>query len=203
MRIAIRMSLIKSVDKRVTTLPTLAPNTFRIPISLVRCRTTNAIIPNRPKHDRKIATPANKPISDAKRLSSRITVSNGLVQKTVFKYLFGEKLFPRFFDKSQGRGRVGGGNFNSELRKGARTHFHQQRCQASVEAFGMKIIDYAHHYSAFLTASFDVLPDRPIWAVPKCRAFTASLVDDEILRYDRCRTPCRNHDQLRFSNRRF
>src|SRR3982751_5611266 len=45
----------KSFDKRDIMPVVLAPRTFRIPISFVRCSTLKVVSPNNPRHEMKIA----------------------------------------------------------------------------------------------------------------------------------------------------
>src|SRR4051812_4812949 len=46
----------KSFDSSVTIPALLAPNTLRMPISLVRCSTVKVVNPNKPRHEIKMAT---------------------------------------------------------------------------------------------------------------------------------------------------
>jgi hypothetical protein len=48
-------SVRKSLDKRETIPVVLAPSTFRMPISLVRCSTLNVVRPNNPRQEIKMA----------------------------------------------------------------------------------------------------------------------------------------------------
>ncbi|MNY72025.1 hypothetical protein D3C86_2104850 [compost metagenome] len=57
---AIRISFMKSLDSNVVMLRTVAPSTFRMPISLVRCSVVNDVKPSNPRHDITMATPAKK-----------------------------------------------------------------------------------------------------------------------------------------------
>ena len=56
---AINTSFKKSFDNNVTMVLTFAPNTFRTPISFMRCVMANADKPNKPRHAMKIAMHAN------------------------------------------------------------------------------------------------------------------------------------------------
>src|ERR1700722_371915 len=56
-----KMSLIKSFDKRKTILLTDAPSTLRTPISFVRCVVVNNESPSKPRHAMKMAKLANMP----------------------------------------------------------------------------------------------------------------------------------------------
>ena len=59
MGVAIRQEIstktTKSLDKDCQSLATDAPNTLRMPISLVRCSAMNDARPNKPKHEIKMA----------------------------------------------------------------------------------------------------------------------------------------------------
>ena len=63
MTMAIRTSLRKSLESRITRLATDAPNTLRTPISFVLISAINMDRPSKPRHDIKIAIPANIPKS--------------------------------------------------------------------------------------------------------------------------------------------
>ena len=57
-RKATRTSLIKSFDNNITMFETEAPNTFRTPISFVRCAVANNDKPSKPRQAIKMAKPA-------------------------------------------------------------------------------------------------------------------------------------------------
>ena len=60
MRMASATNLRKSLESKAMILATEAPNTFRMPISLVRWEVVYATKPNRPKQASKTAKLANK-----------------------------------------------------------------------------------------------------------------------------------------------
>src|SRR5665213_2100407 len=62
MREAAITSLKKSFEIRLMIVETDAPNTLRIPISLVRLATASAESPSRPRHARKMAIPPAHPM---------------------------------------------------------------------------------------------------------------------------------------------
>jgi hypothetical protein len=66
---AIITSLMKSLDNNKTILDTDAPNTFLMPISLVRCDVANNDNPNKPRHAMRIAKQAKTANTFQKRRS--------------------------------------------------------------------------------------------------------------------------------------
>lgn len=56
-RLAMITHLVNSFDSIITILEVLAPKTFLIPISLIRCWVRNVESPNNPKQATKIAKP--------------------------------------------------------------------------------------------------------------------------------------------------
>src|SRR6187401_1739372 len=60
----------KSFESILQRFATEAPNTFRIPISLVRCSATNDASPNNPRQEMRIAKAAKNPATVPIRLSS-------------------------------------------------------------------------------------------------------------------------------------
>src|SRR5665213_366237 len=60
----------KSFDNKLHRFKTVAPNTFRIPISLIRCSATNDDKPNKPMQEIKIASTVKKRASLPIRASS-------------------------------------------------------------------------------------------------------------------------------------
>ncbi len=57
MTMAISTSFRKSLESSVTMLATLAPNTLRTPISLVRCSAVKVARPKRPRQEIRMAIP--------------------------------------------------------------------------------------------------------------------------------------------------
>src|SRR5690606_7042589 len=58
---AITVNTTKSFDNIFHKFATLAPSTFRMPISLVRCSATKDARPKRPRHEIKMASTAKRP----------------------------------------------------------------------------------------------------------------------------------------------
>src|SRR5690606_38309313 len=55
-----KTNFIKSLPSKVTILKVIAPMTFRMPISLVRCSVSKVVKPNNPKMEINTAKPAKK-----------------------------------------------------------------------------------------------------------------------------------------------
>src|SRR5678815_2626850 len=60
----------KSFDKSDTMPAVLAPNTLRMPISLIRCSTLNVVRPNKPRQEMKMAMMVKYRMMEARRSSA-------------------------------------------------------------------------------------------------------------------------------------
>jgi hypothetical protein len=81
----INTSFKKSFDNNDTIPGVLAPNTLRMPISLIRCSTLNVVNPNRPRQEIKIAIMVKYLMIEASLSSAAYIFLKILVQETVFK----------------------------------------------------------------------------------------------------------------------
>src|SRR3954453_19129869 len=70
MKNEITTSFKKSFDKSDTMPDVLAPNTLRIPISLMRCSTLNVVSPNKPRQEMKMAMMVKYRMMEASRSSA-------------------------------------------------------------------------------------------------------------------------------------